>query len=134
MTETAAGQALAQARNEINKARVAAAGGDTRRQGEYARAAIDYATTSLVDPAATQREVVAAHYFLTEALALDARGNTCGFELIDIEREASGLADEDQLWLRKVLRTAGINIIDARHRRGLESGAGLCGRRARSLR
>ena len=36
MTETAAGQALAQARNEINKARVAAAGGDTRRQGEYA--------------------------------------------------------------------------------------------------
>jgi hypothetical protein len=134
MTETAAGQALAQARNEINKARVAAAGGDTRRQGEYARAAIDYATTSLVDPAATQREVVAAHYFLSEALALDARGNTCGVELIDIEREASGLADEDQLWLRKVLRTAGNNINDARHRRGMESGSGLCARRARSLR
>ena len=134
MTETAAGQALAQARNEINKARVAAAGGDTRRQGEYARAAIDYATTSLVDPAATQREVVAAHYFLSEALALDARGNTCGVELIDIEREASGLAEEDQLWLRKVLRTAGNNINYARHRRRMESGAGLCARRARSLR
>ena len=129
MMETASGQALAQARDEINKARVAAADGDTRRQGEYARAAIDYATTSLVDPAATQREVVAAHYFLSEA-----RGNTCGVELIDIEREASGLADEDQLWLRKVLRTAGNNINDAQHRRGMESGAGLCARRARSLR
>jgi len=114
MTETAAGQALAQARNEINKARVAAAGGDTRRQGEYARAAIDYATTSLVDPAATQREVVAAHYFLSEALALDARGNTCGVELIDIEREASGLADEDQLWLRKMtsmISAVGIQVV-----------------------
>jgi hypothetical protein len=114
MVETAAGQALAQARNEINKARVAAAGGDTRRQGEYARAAIDYATTSLVDPAATQREVVAAHYFLSEALALDARGNTCGVELIDIEREASGLADEDQLWLRKMtsmISAVGIQVV-----------------------
>jgi len=114
MMETAAGQALAQARNEINKARVAAAGGDTRRQGEYARAAIDYATTSLVDPAATQREVVAAHYFLSEALALDARGNTCGVELIDIEREASGLADEDQLWLRKMtsmISAVGIQVV-----------------------
>ena len=114
MMETAAGQALAQARNEINKARVAAAGGDTRRQGEYARAAIDYATTSLVDPAATQHEVVAAHYFLSEALALDARGNTCGVELIDIEREASGLADEDQLWLRKMtsmISAVGIQVV-----------------------
>ena len=114
MMETAAGQALVQARNEINKARVAAAGGDTRRQGEYARAAIDYATTSLVDPAATQREVVAAHYFLSEALALDARGNTCGVELIDIEREASGLADEDQLWLRKMtsmISAVGIQVV-----------------------
>jgi len=114
MMETASGQALAQARNEINKARVAAAGGDTRRQGEYARAAIDYATTSLVDPAATQREVVAAHYFLSEALALDARGNTCGVELIDIEREASGLADEDQLWLRKMtsmISAVGIQVV-----------------------
>jgi len=114
MMETASGQALAQARNEINKARVAAAGGDTRRQGKYARAAIDYATTSLVDPAATQREVVAAHYFLSEALALDARGNTCGVELIDIEREASGLADEDQLWLRKMtsmISAVGVQVV-----------------------
>jgi hypothetical protein len=96
--------ALVQARHQINAARMAADCGDTSRQNEYAQSAIDSATTTLVDPAATEREVVAAHFVLSEALALEGRGNTCGTELIDVEREAAALDGEDRLWLQNYLR------------------------------
>jgi hypothetical protein len=104
--EPTAQQAMAQALHDINASHTAAAAGDTRGQGHYARAAIDSLTTTLVDPAATEREVVAAHVLLSEALALDGRRNTCGTELIDTESETSALAAEDQLWLQDYLGAA----------------------------
>jgi hypothetical protein len=130
--EPTADQALVRAHHELNEARAAAASGDARRQGEYARAAIDSATTSMVDPAATQREIVAAHFFLSEALALDGRGNTCGAELIDIEHEASALADDDRLWLQNIVRSAGNTIHDGRQRRHLSRRRTPLGRRRRA--
>ena len=76
---------------------------DGHRQAQCARSAIDSAATILVDPGATPREVVAAHSFLGEALALDGRPNTCGVESIDTVREASTLPPEDQKWLQNYL-------------------------------
>lgn len=105
-TEPTAQQAMAQALHDVNASHAAAAAGDTRGQGHYARAAIDSLTTTLVDPAATEREVVAAHVLLCEALALDGRRNTCGTELIDTESETSALEAEDQLWLENFLGAA----------------------------
>jgi hypothetical protein len=52
---------------------------------------IDPAAAILADPRATPPEVVAAHSFLREALALDGRLNTCGAESIDTVREESTL-------------------------------------------
>jgi hypothetical protein len=104
--EPTACEALAQARHDINEAREAFMWADGHRQAECARSAIDCAATSLVDPAATPREVVAAHSFLREALALDGRPNTCGAESIDTVREASMLSPEDQKWLKNYLASS----------------------------
>jgi hypothetical protein len=101
--EPTASEALAQARDDINAAREAFMRADGHRQAQCARSAIDSAATILVDPAATPREVVAAHSFLREALALDGRPNTCGAESIDTVREASTLPPEDQKWLQNYL-------------------------------
>jgi hypothetical protein len=98
--EPTASEALAQARDDINEAREAFMRADAHRQAQCARSAIDSAATMLVDPRATPREVVAAHSFLREALALDGRPNTCGAESIDTVREASTLPPEDQQWLQ----------------------------------
>ena len=104
--EPTASEALAQARDDINEAREAFMRADGHRQAQCARSAIDSAATLLVDPRATPREVVAAHSFLREALALDGRPNTCGAESIDTVREASTLSPEDQKWLQMTLRRA----------------------------
>jgi hypothetical protein len=105
--EPTASEALAQARHDINEAREAFIRADGHRQAQCARSAIDCAATILVDPAATPREVVAAHSFLREALALDGRPNTCGAESIDTVREASTLPPEDQKWLKNYLDSSG---------------------------
>jgi hypothetical protein len=104
--EPTASEALAQARDDINEAREAFTRADGHRQAQCARSAIDSAAIILVDPRATPREVVAAHSFLREALALDGRPNTCGAESIDTVREASTLPPEDQKWLQMTLRRA----------------------------
>ena len=101
--EPTASEALAQARDDINEAREAFMRADGHRQAQCARSAIDSAATMLVDPGATPREVVAAHSFLREALALDGRPNTCGAESVDTVREASTLPPEDQKWLQNYL-------------------------------
>ena len=101
--EPTASEALAHARDDINEAREAFMRSDGHRQAQYARSAINSATTILVDPGATPREVFAAHSFLREALALDGRPNTCGAESIDTVREASTLPPEDQTWLQNYL-------------------------------
>lgn len=69
--EPTASAALAQARVDINEAREAFMRIDGHRQAQCARSAID--STVVVDPSATPLEVVAAHSFLREALALDCR-------------------------------------------------------------
>jgi hypothetical protein len=115
--EPTAEHALVQARYQLNAARMAAACGDIRRQNECAQSAIDSATTTLVDPAATEREVVTAHFVLSEALAIVGRGNTCGTEFIDVEREAAALDGEDRLWLQNYLRPDRHDITAARRRR-----------------
>jgi hypothetical protein len=115
--------ALVQARHQINTARMAAACGDTRQQNEYAQSAIDSATTILCDPAATEREVVAAHFVLCEALALEGHGDTCGTELIDVEREAAALDGADRLWLQNYLRPDRHDITPARPPRSSASRA-----------
>jgi hypothetical protein len=116
-TEPTAEHALVQARYQINAARMAAACGDTRRQNECAQSAIDSATSTLIDPAATEREVVAAHFVLSEALALEGRGNTCGTEFIDVEVEAAALDGEDRLWLQNYLRPDRYDVTAARRPR-----------------
>lgn len=104
--EPTASEALAQARDDIYEAREAFMRGDWHRQAQCARSAIDAAATILVDPRAAPREVVAAHSFLREALALDGRPNTCGAESIDTAREESTLPTDDQKWLQMTLRRA----------------------------
>jgi hypothetical protein len=102
-----AAEALARARDDINEARKAFMRADGHRQALYARSVIDSAATILVNPAATRREVVAAHSFLREALALDGRPNTCGAENIDTLGEASALSPDDQKWLQNYLASRG---------------------------
>jgi hypothetical protein len=102
-SEPAASDALAQARDDINEAREAFLRGDGDRQAQCARSAIDSAATILVDPGASRREVVAAHSFIREALALDGRSNTCGAQSIDVAQEASTLPPEDRKWLQNYL-------------------------------
>jgi hypothetical protein len=96
-------EALAQARDDINEAREAFIRADGHRRGQCARSVIDSTATMPLDPAATPREVVAAHSFLREALALDDRPTTCGAESIDTVGEASTLPPEDQKWLQNYL-------------------------------
>lgn len=103
--EPTAREALDEARFDITSARVARREGDALRQGQYARAAIDSAATTLLDPAATRREVVAARFFLRSGLALDGRANTCGDDSIHTDEEASGLSPEDQAWLQTYLQS-----------------------------
>ena len=91
--------ALARAREDINRARNARDQRDDHRQVQYARSTIDEAATTLLDPTAAPREIVAAHRFLSEALALDGRPNTGGTELLNTDREAAALSEEDQRWL-----------------------------------
>jgi hypothetical protein len=98
-----AAEALALARDDINRARDARSRADAHRQTHYARSTIDLSATILLDPTATAREIVAAHSFLIEALALDGRPNTCGAELVNTEEEAAALCDEDRQWLNDFL-------------------------------
>ena len=114
-----AAETLALARDDINEARDARGRSDAHRQSHYARAAIDLTATILLDPAATAREIVAAHSFLIEALAMDGRGNTCGAELVNTEQEAAALSDEDQHWLNDFLASR------PQHRSRDKSDAGL---------
>ena len=99
MTEPSAAEALDQTRTDIVLARTFDVEGDEYRRGQYARSAIDLAATTLVDPAATEREVVAARSFLKEALALDGRANAYGSDQIHTEEEAASLSEDDQRWL-----------------------------------
>jgi hypothetical protein len=97
MTQPTAADALDEARVEINWARSAAADGDEYRRAQYARSAIDSAATTLLDPTATNRQVVAARFYLNEGLALDGRPNTCGADQIHTDEEAAALSEGDQL-------------------------------------
>lgn len=103
MTEFNAADALDEARTDITHARIAASDGDENRRGQYARWAIDAAATTLLDPSATARQVVAARFFLAEGLALDGRANACGADKIHTDDEARGLCKEDQCWLDEYL-------------------------------
>jgi len=104
-TTTTAREALDEARLDIAAAQDALRDGDDLRRAQYAQAAIDSAATTLLDPAAIRREVVAARFFLSAGLALDGRANTCGADSIHTDEEASGLSPEDQAWLRNYLQT-----------------------------
>jgi hypothetical protein len=104
-TEPTAREALDDARREIAAAREAAQSGDQYRRGQYARSAIDSAATTLLDPSASEPEVIAARYFLHEGLALDGRANTCGADSIHTEDEVSTLSADQQAWLRNYLQT-----------------------------
>lgn len=99
MTDPTPADALDDARADIISARIAAKSGDGDRREHWARAAIDAAATTLVDPSASARQVVAARFFLAEGLALDGRANTCGADTIHTEDEARGLCEDDQRWL-----------------------------------
>lgn len=103
MTDPTAADALDEARADITYARLAARHGDQDRRGQYARRAIDAAATTLLDPAATDRQVVAARFFLAEGLAQDGRTNACGADTIHTDEEARGLSEEDQRWLDEYL-------------------------------
>lgn len=104
-TEPTAREALDEARDDITFARQAALSGDDTRRAQYAIAAIDSAATTLLDPAATPPEVVAARFFLHEGLALDGRAGACGADSIHTEDEASALDADAQAWLQNYLST-----------------------------
>ncbi|MGV2581495.1 hypothetical protein [Mycobacterium avium] len=104
-TEPTAREALDEARDDIIFARQAALIGDDARRAQYAMAAIDSAATTLLDPAATPPEVVAARFFLHEGLALDGRAGACGADSIHTEDEASALDADAQAWLQNYLST-----------------------------
>jgi hypothetical protein len=96
-------EALDEARDDVENARHAAASGDDHRRSQYARSAIDAAATTLLDPTCEDKEVVAARYFLREALALDGQAHSCGSDSIDTPQEASTLSDADRQWLEDYL-------------------------------
>lgn len=104
-TEPTAREALDEARDDITFARQAALSGDDAGRAQYAMAAIDSAATTLLDPAATPPEVVAARFFLHEGLALDGRAGACGADSIHTEDEASALDADAQAWLQNYLST-----------------------------
>jgi len=115
VVEPTAAEALARARDDINEAREALMRAEGSRQAQCARSVIASATTILVDPGATRREVAAAHSFLREALALDGRPNTCGADSIDTLGEASALSAEDQKWLQNYLASRRPTMPHCRH-------------------
>lgn len=104
-TDPTARDALDEARSEILAAREAAEHGDHHRRTQYARSAIDSAATTLLDPSASEPEVVAARFFLHEGLALDGRPNSCGADSIHTDEEVSALSADQQAWLRDYLQT-----------------------------
>mgnify|MGYP001589587110 CR=1 FL=1 len=104
--DPSASTALHEAREYISAAHEAAAVHDHHRQTHYARSAIDSAATTLIDNDATDRQVVAAHFFLAEGLALDGRPGQCGTDSIDIDSEALTLVEEDRRWLQTYLASA----------------------------
>ena len=104
-TEPTAREALDEARRDITAAQEAAEHGDQHRRTQYARSAIDSAATTLLDPSASEPEVVAARFFLNEGLALDGRPNTCGADSIHTDEEVSALSADQQAWLRDYLQT-----------------------------
>lgn len=104
-TEPTAREALDDARRDITAARDAARRGDEHRRTQYARSAIDCAATTLLDPSASDSEVVAARFFLNEGLTLDGRANTCGADAIHTDEEISALSADQQAWLRDYLQT-----------------------------
>ena len=103
MSEPTPAEALDEARANITYARIAANDGDKYQCRQYAQSAIDAAATTLLDPAATARQVVAARSFLAEGLALDGRANACGADTIHTNEEAHCLCEEDQRWLDEYL-------------------------------
>lgn len=66
-TEPTAREALDEARRDILAAQEAAQHGDRHRRTQYARSAIDSAATTLLDPSASEPEVVAARFSSTRA-------------------------------------------------------------------
>lgn len=121
-TDPTARDALDDARREILAARDAAQRGDQHRRTQYARSAIDSAATTLLDPSASQPEVVAARFFLHEGLALDGRADSCGADSIHTDEEVSALTADQQAWLRNYLQTQRDRepVQSARHDAGLE--------------
>lgn len=103
MIDPTATEALDEARADITTAWQAAKAGDAHRRDQYAQSAIDSAATTLLDAGASEREIVAARYFLREGLSLEGQANSCGADSIDTEREASALSDEDRQWLDNYL-------------------------------
>lgn len=104
-TDPTARDALDEARREIMAAREAAEHGDQHRRTQYARSAIDSAATTLLDPEASEPEVVAARFFLQEGLALDGRPNSCGADSIHTDEEVNSLSADQQAWLRGYLQS-----------------------------
>lgn len=104
-TEPTAREALDEARRDITAAQEADQHGDQHRRTQYARAVIDSAATTLLDPSASEPEVVAARFFLHEGLALDGRANTCGADSIHTDEEVSALSADQQAWLRDYLQS-----------------------------
>ncbi len=104
-TEPTARDALDDARREILAARDAAEHGDQERRSQYARSAIDSAATTLLDPSASQPEVVAARFFLHEGLASTGDRIAVGADSIHTDEELKALSDDQQAWLRDYLRT-----------------------------
>lgn len=104
-TDPTARDALDDARRDILAAREAAEHEDEHRRTQYARAAIDSAATTLLDPSASKPEVVAARFFLREGLALDGRADSCGADSIHTDEEVNALAPDQQAWLRNYLQT-----------------------------
>jgi hypothetical protein len=123
-TDSTVSEALAHAWTKLKEAREALARTDGDRQAECARLAIDAAATVLTDPAAVAREVVAAHCFLRDALALDGRSNTCGIEHIDTIDEISTLSPESQKWLQDYLLPTPV-VADAGFKSGMRRAIAL---------
>ncbi len=103
MTDPTPAEALDEARTDIRSAWDADDAGDAHRRHQYARSAIDSAAETLLDPGASDREVVAARYLLREGLSLDGQANSCGADSIDTDREANELSVEDRQWLQTYL-------------------------------
>lgn len=103
MIDPTCAEALDEARTDISAARDAEAAGDAMHCHQYAQSAIDSAATTLLDPAATDREVVAARYYLREGFSLNGQADSCGVDSINTEREADSLSEEDRQWLDNYL-------------------------------